>query len=300
MNGQLVRADPSALAEQVAVTGDLSKLSPAERMNYYGSVCASLHLNPLTRPFDYLTLNGKLILYAKRECADQLRQIHGVSITKIEQDVTADMVIVTAYARTADGREDADIGAVAIGTVKGEAMANARMKALTKAKRRVTLSICGLGWLDESEIDAIPSARTVEVDTDTGEIIEPRFAAIAAPAKPFDPAEWRARYQALPDAPLAGPAVISNTLDALDTATGIPTSGLLLARWGVDKPSLKPDLIQTNQVDALKKTAGMGSGKLSALVVAATKWQQEQAGKGDPSHADPGVLADGSDDEPAF
>ena len=30
------------------------------------------------------------------------------------------------------------------------------MKAETKSKRRVTLSICGLGFLDESEIDTIP------------------------------------------------------------------------------------------------------------------------------------------------
>jgi hypothetical protein len=39
----------------------------------------------------------------------------------------------------------------------------------TKAKRRVTLSICGLGWLDEAELDGVPAARTVPV-SDTGSI----------------------------------------------------------------------------------------------------------------------------------
>jgi len=36
---------------------------------------------------------------------------------------------------------------------------NAVMKAVTKAKRRLTLSLCGLGWLDETEVDSIPEAR---------------------------------------------------------------------------------------------------------------------------------------------
>ena len=36
--------------------------------------------------------------------------------------------------------------------LKGEVRANAILKAVTKAKRRATLSICGLGWLDESEV----------------------------------------------------------------------------------------------------------------------------------------------------
>jgi len=35
------------------------------------------------------------------------------------------------------------------------------MKAETKAKRRVTLSIAGLGWLDETELDTIPHSRPV-------------------------------------------------------------------------------------------------------------------------------------------
>jgi len=38
------------------------------------------------------------------------------------------------------------IGAVTIGGLKGEARANAMMKPKRRPKRRVTLSICGLGW----------------------------------------------------------------------------------------------------------------------------------------------------------
>jgi hypothetical protein len=48
---------------------------------------------------------------------------------------------------------------VTVGHLKGDALANALMKAETKAKRRVTLSIAGLGWLDETELETIPQSR---------------------------------------------------------------------------------------------------------------------------------------------
>ena len=41
---------------------------------------------------------------------------------------------------------------------------NALMKAVTKAKRRVTLSICGLGMLDETEVETIPNVGVIEAD----------------------------------------------------------------------------------------------------------------------------------------
>ena len=68
--------------EKVLVGGDLSKLTPEERLTYYKRVCESLGLNPLTRPFDYITLGGKLILYARRDAAEQLRDRRRISITR--------------------------------------------------------------------------------------------------------------------------------------------------------------------------------------------------------------------------
>lgn len=155
--------------EKVLVGGDLSKLSPDQRVLYYNNVCHSIGLNPLTRPFSYLNLNNKLVLYATKDCADQLRAIKGVSITKLEREEAEGLYIVTAYAALATGRQDSDLGAVTIAKLTGDARANAIMKATTKAKRRVTLSICGLGFLDETEIETIPGAYQVSV-AETGEI----------------------------------------------------------------------------------------------------------------------------------
>jgi CheY-specific phosphatase CheX len=115
-------------------------------------------LNPLTKPFEYITLNGKLTLYARRDATDQLRQLHKVSIEIVAREVVEDCYVVTARATTPI-RQDESIGAVNIAGLKGDVRANAMMKAETKAKRRVTLSICGLGMLDETEVDSIPGAR---------------------------------------------------------------------------------------------------------------------------------------------
>jgi len=114
-------------------------------------------LNPLTRPFEYLELNSKTRLYALRDCTDQLRRRDGISVYIVNRERISDIYVVTARAKDRHGREDESTGAVTVGNLKGDALANALMKAETKSKRRVTLSIAGLGWLDESELDTIPA-----------------------------------------------------------------------------------------------------------------------------------------------
>lgn len=161
-----------AVLDQVIGTGDIQKLTPQERVAYYRSVCESTGLNPMTSPFEYVVLSGKMRLYATRGATDQLRFIHKVSITQLETEARDGLYIVTAHARSGDGRTDSSTGAVPFGNLQGEARANAIMKAETKAKRRVTLSICGLGWLDETEIDSVPGAQTVRVDHSTGEVLD--------------------------------------------------------------------------------------------------------------------------------
>lgn len=144
------------LMEQVVIKGDLSKLSPEQRAQYYTEVCRSVGLNPLTKPFEYITLNGKLTLYALRNCTDQLRAIHKISVVDMSETERDGVCIVTCKVQNAEGRTDMAKGAVHLANLKGEALANAIMKCETKAKRRATLSICGLSLLDETEVEDIP------------------------------------------------------------------------------------------------------------------------------------------------
>lgn len=150
--------------ESTLVQGDLSKLSAQDRIIYYNKVCSSLGLNPLTQPFEYINLNGKLKLYAKRDCADQLRKINSISIEILSQDIADSLLSIHVRATDGNGKKDEDLGVVSFpDSLKGEARANAILKAVTKAKRRVTLSICGLGFLDETEVEDIPQQqRSIE------------------------------------------------------------------------------------------------------------------------------------------
>lgn len=155
---------PAELKAQVLIYKNTAKLTADQKLFFLGSLCHSLGLNPLTNPFEFMKMNGEEKLYAKKDCTDQLRKIYGVSIEKLEREEKHGLYIVTAHAKLPNGRTDSAIGALSLDHLKGEALANALMKAETKAKRRVTLSICGLGFLDESEIEEAlesPQARDV-------------------------------------------------------------------------------------------------------------------------------------------
>ena len=212
MSNELTTTTPADVIESVVITGDLAALAPDQRVAYYNRVCQSLGLNPLTKPFDYIKLNGKLTLYAKRDATDQLRRQYGVSVAIVNRERADGVFSVTAHATLPDGRTDESIGAVPIiypETVQewqnsqrinrphpkagqqltGEDLANAYMKAETKAKRRVTLSIVGLGWLDETEVGSITDAQPATVNQATGEILRQAQAPkIAAPAAQPEPA----------------------------------------------------------------------------------------------------------------
>lgn len=196
----------AAKIEQVVIHNDLSKLTDAERVLYYKQVCDHMGIDWTTQPFSYLQLNGKLTLYANKSCTDQLRSRRGVSVKITAREKIGDVYVVTAQAKDATGREDESTGAVAITQgLKGDALANAYMKCETKAKRRVTLSLCGLGFLDESEADSIAGAHKVDVNLETGEIknvtppkqdtappvVTPKAAPVVVESKPLaDPGEY--------------------------------------------------------------------------------------------------------------
>lgn len=170
--------------EKLFIKGDLSVLSPSEKMAYYNEYCNRLGLDPFTQPFKLLKLDGKEVLYCDRSGTQQLSKLHDVSHEIKSREVVNDCYVVTAQAKVT-GRCTESIGAVPItkengswsesngrkffkgdGTFKpltGDALCNAMMKAETKAKRRATLDLLGLGVLDESEISSIPNAQTVDI-----------------------------------------------------------------------------------------------------------------------------------------
>lgn len=171
---EYVRASlPASVLEKVIMSGDLSALTSPERLLYYKAVCDSVGLNPFTKPFDYMELAGEggakvLKLYPNKTCAEQLRDRDGIEITEQSDEVIEGIYLVRVKGKNKDGRLDTATGAVPLVEEDGEwktaasgkrylakngqlkplaplDKANAMMKAETKAKRRLTLSLAGLG-----------------------------------------------------------------------------------------------------------------------------------------------------------
>ena len=160
--------EKSALCNMIW-TGDLSKLKPDEKVVHYVKLCERHRLDPFSNPFTYLVLNNKLVLYLNKGGAEQLRINNGVSIYDMKKEWSPDgkVFCVQVSARMGD-RTDMATGSVALtdkqgDLLEGEWYSNALMKAETKAKRRVSLSICGLNMMDETEVETVPSARPVTV-----------------------------------------------------------------------------------------------------------------------------------------
>lgn len=159
----LVQAKPKkqidlSSIDNFLIRADINSMNEEQISNYIRKLCELVAINPITRPFDIMLQGGKKVIYANKGCAEQLRNIWGISIRIVKREVIDGVYTVTVAAQMGD-RVDESTGCVWIEGLKGEARANAMMKAETKGKRRVTLSICGLNMPDDSEVDSIPGAK---------------------------------------------------------------------------------------------------------------------------------------------
>jgi hypothetical protein len=139
--------------------GDTARLNEQQKIAYYRGRCEAAGLDPRTAPLMFVRLSGKEVLYATKAATDQLASNHGVRTEILSQATDGGIRLVQVRATARDGRSTEEVGALSIEGLKGEALANALMKCVTKAKRRAVLSLCGLGMLDETEIETVPRER---------------------------------------------------------------------------------------------------------------------------------------------
>lgn len=183
MSDEIVKAEEKpgngiqAAEEAAAVEGllrmELTRLTPAQRALYCWHFAQRLGLDPTTKPFDIISTGGKTFLYANRGAAEQIRKRERISLEIVERGLLqlgekadATCYVVRVRASTPDGRSDESLGAVNIAGLMGESLANAIMKCETKAKRRATYSIFGLGGVpDESELGGIRAEPAPAVGT---------------------------------------------------------------------------------------------------------------------------------------
>lgn len=150
------KLDASTLLKVIS-SGDCSGLNDKQKVAYYVGRCEAAGLDPRARPFEYVNLGGKLVLYANKAASDQLAGNHGIKTEILSQTTESGIRTVHVRATSRDGKVTEDIGCVSLGTSTGDQLGNAMMKAVTKAKRRAILSLCGLGLPDETEVETIPA-----------------------------------------------------------------------------------------------------------------------------------------------
>lgn len=157
----------SAALEHILATGDLAKLSAKQRVGYYLALCAKLDLASESRPFDWLTLDGRLVLYPNKSCAEQLRRRHQISVRMTRRERVGDLFVCEVEGTRPNGQADFASKYVPLKDGKGNVLgprdlANAYAKAETGAKRRLTFSMVGLAAVPD--VEDLRGARFVTVD----------------------------------------------------------------------------------------------------------------------------------------
>ena len=178
----IVTIDPKII-ESIVTRGDLSGLREEQLVGYYNYRCSQVGLDPSAKPFDLLVLSGKKVLYANAGATQQLANLHGLSTQITNRERVEDVYLVSVRCTGKDGRSSENQGAVDIKGLAGEKLANALMKATTKAIRRTVLAHCGLGMLDETELETIPAQQMQKVNLPSVQPLTPLDAVLDKPYK---------------------------------------------------------------------------------------------------------------------
>lgn len=234
---------PVEIIEKLVACNDLKALSPAQRLSYYNWRCHSIGIDPAAQPFEYLELDGKLVLYPKAQLADQLRSVHKLSVRLGESAIEHGIYTRVAVASAPDGRVAENIGAVSVREpdrikvwenrqsqwvdnpkagqqITGIALANAIKKAATQAQRRATFSLMGLGGQDVDDVEGVQRLDVAAVhdpkgllptDNNPEPTPEPAAPPPEGPIDWRDPDQWPAGDILQVDAKITGVEVRSST-----------------------------------------------------------------------------------------
>lgn len=146
------RIDIKKLLGLFAANGSIHQLTNPEKRELLAKLCNSLGLNQYIMPFRiYRDMQGHEFIYATKECCAELRHLHHINILTESHSIIDGMCIASVSGNNKYGRVDSEIGAIHIDSLVGQDKANGVMWAMTKAKRRLTLSLAGLGVLADVE-----------------------------------------------------------------------------------------------------------------------------------------------------
>jgi len=149
---------PDMLA--ILARGNIASLSEEDRTRYILALCDALGLDPRFKPIDLIPgQGGALVPYLNRGATDALARREGIQRVIVSPAMVVKIGAVECVQCTARAT-DVKTGRweESTATVLLKDHANVYMKCETKAKRRATIALLGIGFLDEAELDGIRGA----------------------------------------------------------------------------------------------------------------------------------------------
>ena len=136
-------------------SGDYGKLTPEHKAEVVIAMHEMIGLDPVAQAFDFIPgRNGKVTVYANRKATAGLAAKHGVSVEILsEGEIAGGNYIVRVRATDKTGRRRDDVGVTEIEGLRGQALGNKIMHAVTKASSRAVNGLCGIGHLTEPEVE---------------------------------------------------------------------------------------------------------------------------------------------------
>lgn len=179
-DGDTLTAD---IVQRLIEKNDVAELTTEQRNAYYRWRCERLGVDPAAMPFEYLELDGRMVLYPRAALADQLRELRGITCRIVSKGFEGDLYVVTVIAIDKDHREHENVGVVSVveparikewSGPKGnrtfrwidnpragqmlppDMIANCMKRAVSQAMRRATFGLCGLGGESREDIADVP------------------------------------------------------------------------------------------------------------------------------------------------
>jgi hypothetical protein len=167
------RIDIKKLFGMFGAQGSIHHLDDSMKRALIVKLGNALGLNQYTMPFRiYRDIRGAEFLYATKECCAQLRHLNGISILSLEERIDGDFAICKVSGMNKHGRVSYEIGSVNIAILDGQDKSNGQMWAVTKAKRRLTLDLSGLGVLADVEVKDMTEVAEYNVLEETPKQLE--------------------------------------------------------------------------------------------------------------------------------
>ncbi len=157
----------TALINAYLRTGELQGFSDEMLNDIYAKECRRLNLDPFDRPFDVISFKkGSLRLYLTSKGNDTLAAIHNISRVTIHQPQVrvvqkALLVYCQSEAILPAGRRQSASAFLPYNEVT---LATDLMKIETKAERRATMKLMGIGALLEDDLSSIPNVMLPAVE----------------------------------------------------------------------------------------------------------------------------------------